>query len=706
MHADVDERAERGHVGDHALQHHPRRQVADLLDPLHEGGGPELRARVAAGLLQLGEDVGDGGQAERVVDELGRPQPAQDGRLPDQRAQVLPGVGEDPPHHRVRLGVHAGGVERVVAAGDAQEAGALLERLRPEPGHLLQLGPGAERPVGVTVQHDVLGQPGADAGDPGEQRGRGGVDVDADGVDAVLHHRVEGAGQLHLGQVVLVLPDADRARIDLHELGQRVLEAAGDGDRAAQRDVQPGQLLGGVRGGGVDRRAGLGDHHLGQLQLGVPLDQVTGELVGLPAGRAVADGDQLDAVRRGQGGQRVHGGVPLPARLVRVDRVGGDDLAGGVDHGHLHAGAQSRVEAHGGAGAGRRGQQQVAQVGGEDPHGLLLGRLPEPHPQVGAEVDEDPGTPGPAHRVGEPPVGGPPLVADAEPAGDGRLVAGGTGDHGVGVAVGLRVHRQVEHALLLASEHGEDPVRGKPGVRLGEVEVVGELGAAALLTLAYPGDQPAPRPHLLAQRADEVGVLGEALDEDGPGAVERGGDVGHPLVGVDVTGGRVPGVPRRVGQQRVRQGLQPRLAGDLGPGPPLGLVGQVDVLQPRLRVGRHDLRFQGLVELALAADGLQHRGASLVQLAEVAQPLLQGAQLRVVEQAGGLLAVAGDERHGGAAVEQLHGRPHLTFGDAEFLGDSLVHRLGHDLIRLLRWVPPCIVPAGSDRLCRTRRSLR
>ena len=69
VHPDVDEGPECRDVGDDALQHHPRPQVADLLDAVGEGGGGERRARVTAGLLQLGEDVGDGGHAEGVVDE-------------------------------------------------------------------------------------------------------------------------------------------------------------------------------------------------------------------------------------------------------------------------------------------------------------------------------------------------------------------------------------------------------------------------------------------------------------------------------------------------------------------------------------------------------------------------------------------------------------------------------------------------------------
>ena len=43
-----------------------------------------------------------------------------------------------------------------------------------------------------------------------------------------------------LVHVVLVLTDADRLRLDLDELGQRVLQPPGDGDRAAQRHVESG----------------------------------------------------------------------------------------------------------------------------------------------------------------------------------------------------------------------------------------------------------------------------------------------------------------------------------------------------------------------------------------------------------------------------------------------------------------------------------
>ncbi len=46
------------------------------------------------------------------------------------------------------------------------------------------------------------------------------------------------------------------------------------------------------------------------------------------------------------------------------------------------------------------------------------------------------------------------------------------------------------------------------------------------------------------------------------------------------------------------------------------------------------------------------RGAPILELAQVGQALVERAQLRVVEPAGGFLAIAGDEGHGGLVVEQ------------------------------------------------------
>src|SRR5690606_21684914 len=76
-------------------------------------------------------------------------------------------------------------------------------------------------------------------------------------------------------------------------------------------------------------------------------------------------------------------------------------------------------------------------------------------------------------------------------------------------------------------------------------------------------------------------------------------------------------------------------------------------------------------QLALLVDELEYRLAPLLQLAQVAEPLFQLPQLGIVEAAGGLLAVTGDEGNGGTLVKQGDRRCDLLGPDAEFGGDGL-----------------------------------
>jgi hypothetical protein len=80
---------------------------------------------------------------------------------------------------------------------------------------------------------------------------------------------------------VLVLPDADGFRVDLHQFGQGILQAPRDGDGTSYRHVEIRQLLAGEGGGGIDGGACLRDHDLGELEIRVLRNQFARELVGL-----------------------------------------------------------------------------------------------------------------------------------------------------------------------------------------------------------------------------------------------------------------------------------------------------------------------------------------------------------------------------------------------------------------------------------------
>ena len=278
----------------------------------------------------------------------------------------------------------------------------------------------------------------------------------------------------------------------------------------------------------------------------------------------------------------------------------------------------------------------------------------------------DLGAPGQAAGVAQPGIGGAAAILDAGMAGDAAL---GIGVAGLGV--GARVELQLQEFLAAPAEQRQQAVRGDLRQRLGVVEVVAELLAGRFLAFHDLGADHAVGLQPLAQFAQQRRILAPALDQDRARALQRGLGVGHALVGVDERRGERFGHLRGIGEQAIGQWLQPGLARDLRAGAALLLVRQVQVLQPRLAVGGLDLGAQFVGQLALLVDARQDRGAALLHLAQVGQAHFEVAQLGVVEAAGDFLAVARDERHGRALVEQADGGDHLRGLRADLPGDGL-----------------------------------
>ena len=139
--------------------------------------------------------------------------------------------------------MHGRVVERRRAAVDAQEARALRECGRAEARHFEELAASREAAVLVAPGDDVLRRGRRDACDVREECRARRVEIDANVVDGGFNDGIEGANELLLVDVVLVLADADGLRVDLDELGQWILHAACDGDGTANRDVVLGQFF-------------------------------------------------------------------------------------------------------------------------------------------------------------------------------------------------------------------------------------------------------------------------------------------------------------------------------------------------------------------------------------------------------------------------------------------------------------------------------
>ena len=194
MHADVDEGAEGRDIGHDALEHHAGLEVRERFDALLERRGLECRARIAAGLLQLAQDVGDGRHAKAFVDEVGGLQACERLRIADHGVDVgLESRREcGAPPDRLpggRRSDRAARRHRVMRRKPALCSKALA----PSRGTSFSAARVREGPMRLAMDDDRLRQRLADARDARQQRGRGGVDVDADRVDAILDHRVERA---------------------------------------------------------------------------------------------------------------------------------------------------------------------------------------------------------------------------------------------------------------------------------------------------------------------------------------------------------------------------------------------------------------------------------------------------------------------------------------------------------------------------------
>ena len=385
---------------------------------------------------------------------------------------------------------------------------------------------------------------------------------------------------------------------------------------------------------------------------------------------------------------------------MREDHAIADQVARLVEGGELAAGAEGRVDGEDAAVLERGGEELAAQVAGEDDDGVILRPLRQfaadlaleaRHEQpvqrvVGAFLDERavrvvlevfeptherhlPARPASAllrrRALRVLAFGGGSL--DRRFARQGQTLQG---DAPADLAVPLQLRRQ--GAVLLAAVDGEDAVRRDLANRLGELEVVFVLQPLALRELvALARRQPTRVPENQPEDRTHVGRLGDHLGDDVPGAGEDVLDRVELLLGVDERGQHLV----EVGDDLVglpdlhRQRLQAALAGRRRQALLLRLVGQVEVFEALGVVGVDDGRAQLVGELALPLDGAQDGLLALGHVAQSGDALLDRAQHLLVQPAGPLFAVAGDERDGVALVEELDDGLDLDLADLQVLRD-------------------------------------
>ena len=398
----------------------------------------------------------------------------------------------------------------------------------------------------------------------------------------------QGARELGLVKVVLVLAHADGLGRNLDELCQRVLQTAAQAHGATHGDVQVGIFLAREFGGGVHRCAGLVDDGVSQpgRLLG---NELRDDFLGLAAGGAVADDDGVDAVLLDEAGELALGAGDVVARLGGVDHAVVEQLAGLVHDGDLAAGAVARIEReHAGAAHGAR-REQALEILGKDIDGL------------GLRTDGELGAGLALKRRGHEAL---VTVSDGGVK-DGRkdaLASGPTAAETFRGGSAVDIHAHAELALALTAVDSQHAVVGNMAQRL--VKVVVRLIGGLLGRVGGLDDDVGGVLRKGAQVGDVLGVLGHRLGHDVGGAGERFlGRVEAGLL-VDVCRGGVEraALGRGLHDDHVGEWLQAGLAGLLRASHALFAEGLVEVLDTLELRGLANLLLEFGREFALRVD--------------------------------------------------------------------------------------------------------
>jgi hypothetical protein len=268
----VDECTEVHDVEDSSFELHARAQVLQLENPLLENRLGKVVARVALRARQRFDHVTQGELAN--VQLAGQPELFGFGKA---SAELLGttlvahhlGLETKPfekfSRSRVTFGVDPGPVERVGAIGNLEKARSLREGRWADSLDLHQLVTSREGTVLLAVVDDAPGRQLIETGDVPQKGSTRRIQIDAYEVDATGNDRFQCFLELLRVYVVLIESYANVLRLDLDQLGQRILEPAADRNPAAERCVAFGQLFAAHLAGGIDARAGLVDDDISKL---------------------------------------------------------------------------------------------------------------------------------------------------------------------------------------------------------------------------------------------------------------------------------------------------------------------------------------------------------------------------------------------------------------------------------------------------------
>ena len=173
---------------------------------------------------------------------------------------------------------------------------------------------------------------------------------------------------------MLILPHANGAGINFHQLRQRVLNPAGNGYRASLSHVKLRKFFCGQLAGGIDRGPGLADDYVLHREL-LLMEELGNDLFRFPGSCSVSHGNQCNMILLNQLFQGRFCLTDLILRRRGIDHYRIQHFSCGIHHSQFAAGSERRVPAQYRLPRHRRLHQQLFQILAEYPDRSVLCHL-------------------------------------------------------------------------------------------------------------------------------------------------------------------------------------------------------------------------------------------------------------------------------------------------------------------------------------------
>ncbi len=255
------------------------------------------------------------------------------------------------------------------------------------------------------------------------------------------------------------MPHADGLGVNFDQLRQGVLQAAGNGHGGTQGHIVLREFLRRQLGSGIDRGAGLADHHV-RDPLGNLPQKVGHKHLRFVGGGSVANRDDADPVFFDKLFTFFLGRANFILRRGRINHRRIQNLSGAIDHRQLAAGAISRVQAEGNGVFDRRLHEKLLQIHPKNPNRLFGGLLG----QGAANLPFQRGK----NQTGKAVEGSVP-----HKTGTGRRLFYKIPDDCFAAPVKIRFQRDLQHIFPFAAVDGQNPVGRDFRHRLGIIVVHG-----------------------------------------------------------------------------------------------------------------------------------------------------------------------------------------------------------------------------------------